>query len=645
MIGDVAAAMQPAAMVSELGDPAALGGPIAFTIPRGQRLVSDALAIALAGAVPSGLSTGDVRIELLADAGGRIDRNAFDDPDVQRVDLTLDLGIYATDATGNAVLAQTVLGVQVGGIAMADEGALAIEAMGAMDVDLLGVAHASANLVLDLVTDPGASAAAADIAAPVLSFPGAELDPETGITLQLDEPIDLERARAGGVALVDASSHELPSVLELRGSALVVRPATRLPDGTAISIELRDLADVAGNVVAAQTLTFATPAVAATTVAPTVFSASPGTSCTLAAGHCTGGQPSDVGYLPFTLAALAPIDVTFDQRLDPTTLVRGTTCDTGSFRVVTVDADGRCVDVVPGALVARSRGLAFFPDSPWLEGARYRFVLHAGSDATCSASEVCGQNRVPANFDPLAGTAAGGPDLAIDFTGAPTDTETRLFAEVAPILTDENRAAVRIASTSGIITSATFSGADCVPATPAVESCMYMLGAMPADLGAAQTNCALPDGTTADTCVPVALSAQSMFSTSMAMTAAALGIPIAAATGTTLLRVREPADGPLEGYIVDRGGTPTMIVALELYMDAPAMALPIGTHDLHSKPLSVLLTGPLTFRPDGRIAIALANSADLPIQITITALGLTGGIDLVVPAGEMKLQLLSRSRP
>ena len=36
------------------------------------------------------------------------------------------------------------------------------------------------------------------------------------------------------------------------------------------------------------------------------------------------------------------------------------------------------------------------------------------------------------------------------------------------------------------------------------------------------------------------------------------------------MRVREPAGGgPVTGYIYDEGGMPTMIVALDLYMDAP----------------------------------------------------------------------------
>ena len=74
------------------------------------------------------------------------------------------------------------------------------------------------------------------------------------------------------------------------------------------------------------------------------------------------------------------------------------------------------------------------------------------------------------------------------------------------------------------------------------------------------------------------MSAQAMYATSVAMTAAALGIPITADTGTSVMRLREGPDGPAEGFIVDRDGVPTLVVALDLYMDAPDMAVPLATH-------------------------------------------------------------------
>src|SRR6185436_17522624 len=75
LIGKSSSTMLASALAAELGDPKVLNGPIAFTIRKGQRLRSTGLDIRLGGEIPAGLSTGDVWIELLTDAGGRMYRN------------------------------------------------------------------------------------------------------------------------------------------------------------------------------------------------------------------------------------------------------------------------------------------------------------------------------------------------------------------------------------------------------------------------------------------------------------------------------------------------------------------------------------------------------------------------------------------
>jgi hypothetical protein len=173
---------------------------------------------------------------------------------------------------------------------------------------------------------------------------------------------------------------------------------------------------------------------------------------------------------------------------------------------------------------------------------------------------------------------------------------------------------------------------------------MYLTGALPVALGEVTTTCPLPGGGSASSCVPIQMSPQSMYTTSIAMHAVLSGvIPVDTNTGTAVMRIREPASGPVTGYIIDGGGTPKMVVALDLYMDAPDMTLPLTNHDLHSKPLSVSLEGPVSFLPDGRIAIEAANTADLPVEVVISSsLGEVGRVKMVVPQREMKLRLVSR---
>ena len=679
LIGHETSTMLPVTVAAELGDPKALGGPIAFTIRHGQRLAATGLDVKLGGAIPVGLSTGNIQIELLTDGGGQLYRNPYQPADQRPendraplfVDLSLDLAIYAVDPTGNAVLAQTVLGVQTTGTVVATDGVLAIETVGSLELGLLGITVAPMNLVLELITDPGATVPT-DTTPPTLiatsPTEGSSDHPVgAGIELVFDEPVDVDRLRAGGLALETTGGQQIPSVIESHGSSIVVRPLANLSYSTSYRIRLTDIADVAGNALAATApIGFATPRLVATSVPLTVLSIHPGVPCVLTGatatspGHCDGGLDSDAPYQPFTMPADEVVEAVFSQPVNPTSLTLGSCGGGGSVRVDDLDGAGGCV-AVAGTLLRRDRGIAFIPDQPWVPGRRYRLTLVSGSNATCATGEVCGANADAASFDPLLGTQsgdAGGSNLVINFVGAPATTATFMVADVSPFsdingsgfldanerANDDNRAALRIVGTTGVIGDASFAMDDCLPATPEVEGCLYLQGSMPVELGEATTNCMLPDGTVAPTCIPATLSPQAMYATSVAMTAK-VGISITTNTGTSVLRIREPATGPIQGYVIDDGGTPTMVAALDLYMDAPDMTIPIplANHDLISKPLSVVMRGAMTFRPDGRIAISLHNTGEVPVSVAIDApLGIGGTVEIVIPSGEMKLQLVSR---
>lgn len=681
LIGRETVRMEPSVLAAELGDPQALGGPIAFTIRRGARLRASGLDVKLGGEIPVGLSTGQLQIELITDGGGRMYRNPHQDPGQRPenrdaplyVDFSLDVAVYATDPTGTAVLSQTVLGVQASGTATPTDGVLAIETVAVMDLGLLGVTSAPSNLVLELITsqDDGVEV---DAQPPALlaTYPtegSAELPVNAGVELVFNEPVDLDRLRAGGVKLETSGGVAVPAAIESHGSAVVVRPMTSLAYGTSYRVVMSDIADLAGNKRASTTmLQFATPTLVNTDVPATVVAISPGVSCALeggtavSPGRCSGGLMTDATYRPFTLERDRPLEVELSRPLSRATVELGSACGTGTVRIEELSAGGGCVRTVPGTLLVRDRGLGFFPDRPWTDGARYRFVLVSGGDEDCDPGELCGTNNVPLNFDPLAGNEndeAGGPNLAVEFTGAAPTGATPLITRASPwtdlngsgavetgeVLRDENRAALRITGTTGGIRSAAFptSTQDCLPGTADREACLYLLGAMPVAMGELTSECPLPGGASAPSCLPVEISPQAMFATSVSMEAdIGLPLPLTASTGPTVLRIREPASGPVMGYIIDGGDAPKMIVALDLYMDAPDMDVPLSTHDLHSKPLMTTLEGPVRFLPDGRIAIQVANTADVPIEVAIdSSVGVNGTIKMIVPKGEMKLQLVS----
>jgi hypothetical protein len=681
LIGRELSTVLPASLAANLGDPDALGGPIAFTIPKGQRLALSGLDVKLGGEIPAGLSTGDIQIEFLTDAGGRIYRNPFQ-PDEQRpenlasplyVDLSMDIAIYTVDPIGNAAISQIALGVQATGTALAIDGVLAIESVASMEMGLLGVTSAPTNLVLELITDTTGASAPRDTDAPTLmaTYPGEgtqDIAVGGGIELVFSEPIDLERVRAGGIKLATSLGAAVPFVVESHGATVVLRPRARLPYSTTFTIALDDVTDLAGNPISARPpIAFSTPQFAQTGVAMTVLAVHPGVPCTLTGasalspGRCAGGEDNDDIYAPFELAANEPVEVEFSQPLNGATVALGTACNTGNVRVEEF-ASGTCIRPVPGSLIRRERGLLFVPDVPWAEGTSYRFTMVSGGDDDCDGGELCGLTGDAASFDALNGVdgGGGGGNLTISFTGKAATGATYLFSAAGPytdingdgqrnggeIERDENRGAMRIVGTTGDVTGASFNGNDCLPDTPEREGCIYLTGSMPTQLGELTTE-GCPSG---GSCIPVFLTPQAMFATSLSMTttvdAPIIGnTDIDADTGITMMRIREPASGGgVVGHIVDGGGTPKMIVALDLYMDAPDMSLPLSAdHDLISKPLSVVLEGPVTFLADGRIVIALANTADVPVTVNIDApLGLGGGVNMILPAGEMKLQLVSR---
>ena len=451
-------------------------------------------------------------------------------------------------------------------------------------------------------------------------------------------------------------------MIESHGAAVVVRPVAPLAYSTGYQVVLTDVADVAGNAMATTApLPFATPPLASTSSPVSVSAVYPGVPCALTQRPLRR-RPGRRRQLPRVHAAAdQDVVVTFTQPPIAATIALGSACGTGSVRVEQLDASGACTATVPGTLVRHDRDLRFVADAPWTPGTSYRLTLVSGGNKNCDAGEICGLNGDAASFDPLNGTtgtgASGGPDLAIDFVGAPASDATFMVTGAAPFtdingdgqvdgaeaIVDANRAGLQITGTTGAISDASFDNPRCPDGAPSGESCMYLAGAMPVELGDVQQGCALPDGTTASACIPVTLTPQAMYATSMSMSAT-VGISISTSTGTSVMRIREPSGGgPIVGYIVTGSdGKPTMELALELYMDAPDMSIPLSSHDLHSQAAVGGARRAGDVLPDGRIAIAASNVADVPVTVNISApLGISGGVVMALPAGQMKLQLVS----
>jgi hypothetical protein len=681
LVGDNTLGVLAGGLDTLLGDPQIMGTPIPMIIRRGQRLELSSMPIRFGGVLEAGLKTGKIHFTMLTDAIGFMLRNPFRGPDEEPddkeapawVQLTMDALISSEDSQGNTLSSQTVLGIQVLGTSTLDVDQLAIDQVGALEFSLLGLTAAPVNLAMRLRTT-SSRAPTPDLETPYLisSFPanGAkDISPEDPVELNFSRPLDPSWIRDGYEVMLVQGGTRIPATTRLEGTTLIVTPSRRLSDAALATLSYSGLRSLNGVAIQGGALSFTTAEISTSQPAPPVLVAlSPGAPCALTGGnstspgHCAGGQTGDSSYQVFTLPANRDIRAVFSQPMDPATLTLGTACGQGSIRVESIGANGQCNGVVAGTLLKRDREIRFTPNQPWTRGAAYRLTLVGGGDNTCGAGEICGRNAQPLNTDPLSGAKSdggGGPDVVIGFTGAPATVDTFLplssdvvtdlngngFVDPGERPSAGNSVAMEVAGVSGIVTRADLLGADCLPSRPGQQVCSYLSATLPSSVKGVLPNCPVDaqgqPSSAANPCVEVQVFPSAILGTSITMDTTALAIirfdnvP----TGMQIMRLSE-MDGPIYGYIMREAGidSPQFVIRQNIYFDAPNLSIPVASHDLKSKPLSMTLKGPVGFRPDGRMEVALRNVADVQLSVNISSLG-TGAVNLRIPAGEMRITL------
>jgi hypothetical protein len=664
------------------GDTKAMGTTIPMIIPRGQRLDLTSMKIRHGGSIEAGVQTGTGHFTMLTDAVGFLMRNPFRSADLDPDDaqsptylvFTMDAVMSSEDPAGNTISTQTLLGVELLGLSIIDGDQLAVDQVGALDYDLLGIDTAPINLAMRLRT--GSNAGIPDLEAPTLvsTFPAngaADIPPTTPVELNFSGPLDPALIRDGSEVTLTQGTTRVPTTARLEGTTLVITPARRLDDGASVDLSYSGLRSMSGAAVASGKVSFTTVALSSSNAAPPILVALlPGAPCALTGGsasspgHCAGGQDGDTSYLPFTLAANRDVYAAFSQPMDPASLELGSECGKGSIRVESLGAGGKCSGVVVGSLSKGEREFRFTPNRPWVSGAAYRLTLVAGASHSCAAGAICGRNKLALNSDPIGGVAAnagGGPDVVIDFTGAPPTLDSFLPLVADPVAdqngngyldagerpNDKNRVVMELTGFGGVITAASLAGDDCLPDRPGKQSCQYLSATMLSSVGSLLASCPVdaqgkPSTASNPPCIRVRVYPNIIVGTSTATDSTALLIVTNnnLQTGMMLERLRETS-GPLYGYIMQEAGAAVYVIRQELYLDAPDLTIPSATHDQKSKPMSATLKGPITFRPDGRMQVALRNVEDVSLQtnIEVPVLG-KGNIDMKIPAGEMRVTLV-----
>jgi hypothetical protein len=705
LIGNATLGLLGGSLVAELADPSAFGGPIPFTVRKGQVLDMTNMDIQMDGQVETGHQSGTMHIQILTDATGYLTRNPYRLPTVLpddtfspvMADISFDAAMFSDDPLGNAMVTQNILALRLLGTAVVSNGALAIEQVGSMELDALGVTKAATNMVLSLQSSPTLvpGAAIAPLAL-VASYPSAGSDtfPVDGaILLTFSRPVNVEALQtSSGLTLKDAWGTAVPFRVEQVGADVRVIPSAYLSYGTSYTLNLGALVDYGGNpeifsvgdaTGGTGSFTFSTPGLATapadlattTPAGPVLLALFPGAPCALTGaasgfpGHCLGGASTDSSYQPFTINSDRTVLAAFNQPIVPESVTLGHSCGQGSFRVEQMNS-GACQGAVPGRLVVTERAIAFTPGIPFIPGQTYQLTLVGGPDKTCDAGEICGAlNHLPLNTHPLDGVAgaAGGPDVIIPFTATATDVGpeniTTLYSmpfsdvngngwldgpkeSVMPF----NSFGVKIKGTGGAIDNAHLNGIKCVPSDSS-DVCSTLNTVLPIAIEGALQSCPVDltgqATATGPPCVAVRIFAEQLQNTSLSLTAAAGLCPacvnINNETGMLLLRVREEDPAGAVGYIIDSDGLPYFVVNEHLYLDAPDLHLTGGiTHDLHSKPLAMTLEGPVTFMPDGPMEVSLTNLNDVTFTTNLTlplfSLG-AGSIEMSIPATTLNLTL------
>lgn len=701
LLGNNSASQQAGNMYAELAFVPHYPEVTPLTMRRGNLLAGSSVDVKIVGVVPAGLSTDAIRVSIISDATGYMVPNpysrAVDAP--RQVFLTMDAAMSADNAAANGAFNQNLLHIEVVGTAIVKDGKLVMDAVGVTELDVLGLDQAAGVLSFHLEgyqDQVHAPAQAADTTAPTLQswLPGAEghrARPGDPVILTFSEPIDPASISADSVQLLKDGVAQ-PVQRRADGSSIVLRPLAPLAHNAEYTAVFTDaVTDLAGNGVsdASHQRVFSLQAFdSAAPHSPVVLASYPGFPCVttgrdLAAGvqgRCAGGK-SDDDLLPLPAMPLdRAIQVQFSQSMSAASIQLGTSCNSGSFRVERISAAGVCQEAVAGRLEVSPQALRFTPDAPWTEGAYYRYVLGSNGNsrsatATCDgAGALCGSNGLPLQTQLIAQSAGaaptadgGGPALEIWFRGGPAlssvaqrlrglpalDVNANFLHEASEegavdsgggLYLAPNAARVMTIAQSGLVTA---SNIGCAPgATCPEKQFLFLNNALDAEVA---------DYDPVAGGVRVLIQPTQIVASSVDVYASTTLGDTVAATGPQVFRLRHAynpdtgrRDLPITGIIRFQDGGLRLSGTLDLYLDEPALApsvalVPIA-HNLYSYPLTLSVSGPVHFLPDGRMLVTLANDSDVDFTVALTALsGLpsAGTITLRIPQGTMRLEGVS----
>lgn len=443
--------------------------PLPLRVPRTSVLNSSSLDVKINGTVPiinpvTGeiQQTGNIKVTMLSDASGYLLPNPYtDDLNAPRhVKLFMDVAMNTEEAQPNASLSQNLLGVELSGIALVEDGVLTIDAIGVVEPNLLGQEFTDSTIAfrIEAATDTDSALDAEGLWEPdstgptlVSWMPGPDSAipgdrdqmqrPGDPIVLNFDEPLDGDSLESA-FTLYAGNANTVPVETRLDGTTVAINPQGGLKHGVDYTLAIStSLTDLAGNSAASQSLNFALPPIQdgskAPFVSPIALTTYPGYPCVTenldlpngSHGTCVDAAPADTvrDQLPVTtLPKDRPIVVQFSQSMDLSTINANTFVVEKISDPAAPGAVGS-EQVISGRLNKSNQRVRFFPDAAWEVGATYRYTLKSAANGDCGTGDyVCSEENLPLQTDVLVDpTDVGGPNLTIYFTGE--DAQSSVF--------------------------------------------------------------------------------------------------------------------------------------------------------------------------------------------------------------------------
>ncbi|PKH09584.1 Ig-like domain-containing protein [Moritella sp. Urea-trap-13] len=670
-------------LVTELANLGNFDDATPLVIRKGSILNSSSLTVKVGGEFPTGFDTGNIRMTNISDATGYLINNTSSEHKYAPKQLHLFMDVAMTtdgyDEAGklngkaNGGLSQNIMHLELMGTVRTEGAAMIIDAVSEIDVKILGVdnAHAQVSFHMESYTADATPEAVVDTLSPQFqsAYPAENITHFSlgdNVIVTYDEPLDL--ASLESLVLRDENGTRVDAIISQDGSSIVIDPVASLSSATDYTIT-GSIRDLAGNPAAVQqTLTTPYKAQALRQTSPMVEGTVPGYTCALIeanyandiAGRCDGGLADDDKFNIFSLQAERDIFIAFSQPIDKASLILGSSCNSGSFRVEVVNSAGVCQSTVPGVMEYDNKILTFSPTDNWQDqGANvYQYSLISQENATqaqvdcTNGSAICSEAGYALQTTLLKESSAedqGGPDIRIPFRAAPTDKF--VFNPLMMPTTDSNRdyrwnegaetltsnyAKLRVqeGSFGGLLTAAQ---TGCAIGTRCDEnySKTFISAFMPTEVG---------EYDAINNRIPVTIHAQQMISSDVYVQAKLIGIINSdTPTGTMIMRPRYPTvDGKTvvpTGYIIWNEETQQLnfIIELDVYMDSPNMHVTLDlSHNLHSYPITMDLQGPIEFLDDGRMEISLSNKNNIEIDVSIGGGSATMTLELVPGAVSLR---------